>query len=58
MSIESKTKRAAGFVEEEAGEMLHNANMAQRGRNLRNEGRWQEGMMPKTSEPGKGKKED
>jgi hypothetical protein len=57
MSIESKSKRAAGFIEEEAGEMLHKPGMAHKGRALRNEGRIEDGVAPKLTEPGHGKKE-
>lgn len=57
MSIEGKIKEAAGYVKEEAFE--HGASpeaekKAQEGRDLRNEGRIEDGKAPKTTEPGTG----
>lgn len=55
MSIEGKAKEAAGYVKEEAfehGKSVESQNNAQEGRDLRNEGRVEDGKAPKTSEPG------
>lgn len=54
MSISGKSKEAAGFIKEETGEKLKNEKMAQEGRNLRNEGRIEEGKAPKLTKPGTG----
>ena len=43
MSITGKTKEGAGYIEEETGELLKNKKMAYRGRELRNEGRVEDG---------------
>jgi uncharacterized protein YjbJ (UPF0337 family) len=58
MTVKGKTKEAAGFIEEETGEMLHDDEMAQKGRNLRNEGRIEDGKLPKLTKPGTGHPED
>ena len=50
----AKIKEAAGFVKEETGEKLNNQKMAQEGRDLRNEGRMEQGEAPKTTKPGTG----
>ncbi|WP_188062271.1 hypothetical protein [Sphingobium sp. KCTC 72723] len=55
MSIEGKAKEAAGYVKEEAfehGKSVESQKKAQEGRDLRNEGRVEDGKAPKTSEPG------
>lgn len=57
MSLEGKAKEAAGFVKEELNE--HGTSpqakeRAQEGRDLRNEGRVEDGKAPKTTEPGTG----
>ena len=57
MSIEGKMKEAAGFVKEEInehGKSPESQQKAQEGRDLRNEGRMEDGKAPKTSEPGTG----
>jgi hypothetical protein len=54
MSIKGKSKEAAGFIEEETGEMLKDNKMARKGRALRNEGRTADGKMPKVTPPGSG----
>ena len=57
MSIEGKIKEAAGFVKEEAfehGDSPESQKKAQEGRDLRNEGRAEDGKAPKTTEPGTG----
>jgi len=57
MSIEGKAKEAAGFVKEEAyehGKSPESKEKAQEGRDLRNEGRIEDGKPPKTGEPGSG----
>jgi hypothetical protein len=52
--MKGSMKEGAGFIEEETGEMLNSQRMAQKGRNLRNEGRVEDGKMPKTTKPGTG----
>jgi len=55
MSVKGHIKEAAGFVKEEAFEHGKSADSkikAQEGRNLRNEGRVEDGKAPKTSKPG------
>jgi hypothetical protein len=57
MSIEGKAKEAAGFVKEELnehGKSAENQKKAQEGRDLRNEGRVEDGKAPKTTKPGTG----
>ncbi len=48
MSMKGSIKEAAGATEEELGEAVHNNKMAQKGRDMRNEGRIENGKMPKT----------
>lgn len=55
MSIEGKIKEAAGFAKEEAyehGKSPESQKKAQEGRDLRNEGRAEDGKAPKTTTPG------
>ena len=55
MSIKGQVKEAAGFIKEEAFEHGKSAESkidAQEGRELRNEGRVEDGKAPKTTEPG------
>lgn len=55
MSVEGKLKEAAGYVKEELyehGTSPESKAKAQEGRDLRNEGRIEDGKAPKTSEPG------
>ena len=55
MSIKGQAKEAAGFIKEEAyehGKSAESQQKAQEGRNLRNEGRIEDGKAPKTSQPG------
>lgn len=57
MSVEGKIKEAAGFVKEEAYEHSKTPEgqaKAQEGRDLRNEGRTEDGKAPKTTQPGSG----
>ncbi|MGE4304018.1 MAG: hypothetical protein AB7E24_08300 [Novosphingobium sp.] len=57
MSIEGKAKEAAGYIKEEAyehGKSPESQKKAEEGRELRNEGRIQDGKAPKTTEPGSG----
>lgn len=57
MSIEGKVKEAAGYVKEEIfehGDSPEAKKRAQEGRDLRNEGRIEDGEAPKTTEPGSG----
>lgn len=57
MSVKGAIKEAAGFVKEETGEKIKDDEMAWEGRNLRNEGRIEDGKLPKLTKPGTGKKE-
>ena len=60
MSIEGKAKEAAGFIKEELnehGKTPEEKAKAQEGRDLRNEGRVEDGKAPKTTEPGTGHEE-
>lgn len=55
MSIEGKIKEGAGYVKEELYEKddsPESKEKAQEGRDLRNEGRIEDGKPPKTGEPG------
>lgn len=57
MSIEGKAKEAAGYVKEELyehGTSPESKQKAQEGRDLRNEGRIEDGKAPKTTKPGTG----
>lgn len=57
MSVEGKIKEGAGFIKEEAyehGKSTESRKKAQEGRDLRNEGRVEDGKAPKTTEPGTG----
>jgi hypothetical protein len=57
MSVEGKIKEGAGFVKEELNEHGKDAESkkkAQQGRDLRNEGRVEDGKAPKTTPPGSG----
>lgn len=59
MSVKGEVKEAAGYVKEEAfehGKSAASQKKAQEGRDLRNEGRVEDGKAPKTSTPGTGKK--
>jgi hypothetical protein len=58
MSVEGKLKEAAGYAKEEAfehGDSPEAKRKAQEGRDLRNEGRMEQGKAPKAAEPGTGK---
>jgi hypothetical protein len=58
MSVKGEIKEAAGYVKEEAfehGKTAVSQKKAQEGRDLRNEGRMEDGKAPKTSTPGTGK---
>jgi hypothetical protein len=55
MSVKGQIKEAAGFAKEEAyehGKSASSQQKAQEGRNLRNEGRVEDGKAPKTAKPG------
>jgi hypothetical protein len=57
MSVKGQIKEAAGFVKEEMnehGKSPESKAKAQEGRNLRNEGRVEDGKAPKTTSPGSG----
>lgn len=59
MSVTGKAKEVAGYIKEEAnehGKSPESQKKAQEGRNLRNEGRIEDGKPPKTSTPGTGPK--
>ncbi len=59
MSVKGEIKEAAGYVKEEAfehGKSPESQKKAQEGRELRNEGRVEDGKAPKTSVPGTGGK--
>jgi hypothetical protein len=58
MSIKGELKEAAGYVKEEAhehGKTPEAKAKAQEGRDLRNEGRIEDGKAPKTTPVGAGK---
>lgn len=48
MSMKGGLKETTGKAEEELGEAMHDTKMEQQGRHLRNEGRVENGKMPKT----------
>ena len=57
MSIKGEIKEAAGFVKEELnehGKSPEAHERAEEGRDLRNEGRVEDGKAPKTTAPGTG----
>jgi hypothetical protein len=57
MSVKGQIKEAAGYVKEEAyehGKDPESKKKAQEGRDLRNEGRVEDGKEPKTTKPGTG----
>ncbi|MBB5684900.1 hypothetical protein [Sphingobium boeckii] len=59
MSIKGEIKEAAGYLKEEAnehGKTPEAQKKAQEGRDLRNEGRIEDGKAPKSSTPGTGEK--
>ena len=58
MSIKGEIKEAAGYLKEEAnehGKSPEAARKAQEGRDLRNEGRREDGKQPLEAEPGSGR---
>ncbi|MEJ0100282.1 MAG: hypothetical protein WDO12_11315 [Pseudomonadota bacterium] len=58
MSTKGHVKEVAGFVKEEAfehGKSADSQKKAQEGRDLRNEGRVEDGKAPKTGKPGTSK---
>lgn len=60
MSIKGEAKEAAGYIKEEAyehGSSAESQKKAQEGRELRNEGRIEDGKAPKMTKPGTGAKE-
>jgi len=59
MSVKGKVKEATGFIKEEMNEHgkspeSESETKAQEGRDLRNEGRVEDGKAPKTTKPGTG----
>lgn len=60
MTVKGKIKEAAGFVKEELyehGKTGESKQKAMEGRNLRNEGRVEDGKEPKSTLPGTGQKD-
>ena len=60
MTVKGKIKEAAGFVKEELyehGQTPESKKKAQEGRNLRNEGRMEDGKSLKLTTPGAGHSE-
>lgn len=60
MTIKGEIKEAAGYIKEEAnehGKSPEAKRKAQEGRDLRNEGRVEDGKAPKTTAPGTGAKD-
>ena len=61
MSVKGQLKEAAGFVKEELyehGDSAESKIKAQEGRDLRNEGRIEDGKAPKITTPGTTANED
>jgi hypothetical protein len=57
MSVKGEIKEGAGFIKEEMnehGKTPESQRKAQEGRDLRNEGRIEDGKAPKTTKPGTG----
>jgi hypothetical protein len=57
MSVKGEIKEAAGFIKEEThehGKSSESQKKAQEGRDLRNEGRIEDGKQAKTTKPGTG----
>jgi uncharacterized protein YjbJ (UPF0337 family) len=54
MSVKGKIEEAAGYVEEEAGELVGSNSMTKKGRSIRNAGRLKDGKAPKATPPGSG----
>lgn len=54
MSVKDKIEQAAGYIEEEAGELVGNKKMAQKGRKIRNAGLIKDGKAPKVTPVGSG----
>ena len=52
MTVKASIKETTGAADEELGEALGNDKMADKGRQLRNEGRIENGKLPKTHTPG------
>jgi len=60
MTVKGKLKEAAGFVKEELyehGKSADSKKKAEEGRELRNEGRIEDGKTPKMTPPGTGQEE-
>jgi hypothetical protein len=60
MSVKGEIKEGAGFIKEELnehGKSAESKRKAQEGRDLRNEGRVEDGKAPKTTPPGTGHRE-
>ncbi len=61
MTVKGSIKEATGFVKEELyehGDSADSKKKAQEGRDLRNEGRIEDGKAPKVSTPGTGAEDD
>ena len=52
MTVKASIKETTGAAEEELGEALGDTKMADKGRQMRNEGRIENGKTPKTTVPG------
>ncbi len=52
MTVKASIKETTGAAEEELGEALGDSKMADKGRQMRNEGRIENGKTPKTTVPG------
>jgi len=50
MSIKGTIKEGAGYVEEETGEAVKSQKMMDKGRQMRNEGRIEDGKAPKMTD--------
>jgi hypothetical protein len=60
MTVKGNAKELAGFIKEETyehGTSAESKKKAQEGRDLRNEGRIEDGKAPKLGTPGTGNKE-
>lgn len=56
--VKGYIKEKAGFIKEEVGEKLNDHKMANEGRDLRNEGKIEQGKKPKLTPVGQGHKDE
>ncbi len=54
MSVKGSFEEAAGYIEEEAGELVGSSKMKSKGRKERNAGRIKNGKAPKVTPVGSG----